>query len=246
MQAPEPELPAADAPDVPVLALMASALLGPAAWEPVERELRARGWDVVMSPPADEADPITPTDATLAYASAIPSDRDVILVPHSNAGNFVPALIDIRRVVAVVFVDAVIPVASGIQPLAPASLLDRVEHLADDDGVLPVWTAWFDRDDVAALFPDPQTRFHIEAQQPQLPVAFLRGALTIEPGWDMTPGGYLAFGATYSSDIVRAQSLGWPVISLSGGHLHMLVDPAGVADAIGDLLRRSAPDLPRP
>lgn len=244
MQAPEFGVSAADIPDVPVIALLASALLGPAAWERVEHELQSRGWEVVTAPPADEADPMTPTEAALAYATAIPADRNVILVPHSNAGNFVPTLTEIRSVVAMVFVDAVIPVASGTQPLAPASMLEQVERLADDDGILPAWTEWFEEADVAGLFPDPATRFHVEAQQPRLPVEFLRGELTIEPGWDATPGGYLAFGTTYSSDIARAQSLSWPVIQQNGGHLHMLVDPVGVTDAILDLVRRSAPDLP--
>lgn len=239
MQSPEPGISAADIPDVPVIALMASALLGPAAWERVEHELESRGWDVVTAPPADEADPMTPTEAALAYATAIPADRNVILVPHSNAGNFVPTLIEIRSVIAVVFVDAVIPVTSGIQALAPASLLSRVEPLADDDGILPPWTEWFDEADVARLFPDPATRFHIEAQQPRLPVEFLRGELTVEPGWDRTPGGYLAFGRTYASDIARAKALSWPIIQQEGGHLNMLVDPVGVTDAILELVSRS-------
>ncbi|PWC06983.1 hypothetical protein [Mycetocola zhujimingii] len=242
MQTPDPVVPAADVPDVPVIVLLASALLGPAPWEPVERELRSRGYDVIIAPPSDEADPVTPTDAALSYATAVPADRRVILVPHSNAGNFVATLIDIRVVACVVFVDAVIPVESGIQPLAPPTLLDRVEPLVDDDGLLPVWTDWFDEEDIARLFPDPATRFHIEAQQPQLPLKFLRGALRIDPGWDTTPAGYLAFGSTYADDVARARSRGWPVIELDGRHLHMLVDPVGVTDAILELVSRTAPE----
>ena len=236
MQTPDPAITADEISDEPVLVLMASALLGPAAWAPVESELRSRGWDVVTAPPADEADPVTPADAALAYATATPADRPVVLIPHSNAGNFVPTLIEIRNVVRVVFVDATIPVASGTQQLAPPELLASLESLVDDDGLLPPWTEWFQSRQLDALFPNASTRFHIEAQQPQLPLAFLDAELSVEDGWDRTPASYLAFGATYASDLDRARALGWPVLQLDGLHLHMLVDPGGVADAIIQLL----------
>ena len=241
MQTPDSPITADDIPDEPVLVLMASALLGPAAWEPVESELRSRGWDVVIAPPADEIDPQTPAAAALAYATATPADRPVVLIPHSNAGNFVPTLIEIRNVVRVVFVDATIPVQSGSQRLGPATLLATVEPLADTDGLLPPWTEWFTERQIAGLFPNPQTRFHIEAQQPQVSIDFLRGKLPIEAGWDRTPAGYLAFGDTYASDVSRARAQSWPVIQLNGRHLHMLVDPAGVADAILTLIGDETP-----
>jgi hypothetical protein len=236
MQSMNPDISAEDVSDEPVLVLMASALIGPTAWARVEHELSSRGWDVMTAPSADEADPATATEAALAYATAIPADRPVILIPHSNAGNFVPTLIEIRNVERVVFVDATIPMASGTQPLAPAEFLTALEPLADDDGILPPWTEWFDEPDVAALFPDAATRSHIEAAQAQLPLDFLRGELRIEAGWDRTPSSYLAFGGTYADDVARARALSWPVIELDGRHLHMVVDPAGVADAILTLI----------
>jgi hypothetical protein len=219
---------------------MASALLGPAAWAPIEKELRSRGWDVVTAPAADEVDPETPEDAAFGYATAIPADRPVILIPHSNAGNFVPTLISIRNVERVVFVDATLPVASGIQALAPRELLAALETRVDADGVLPPWTEWFDERQVAGLFPDGATRFHIESQQPQLPIDFLRGSLAIDVGWERTPASYLAFGNTYAAEIDRARAMSWPVIQLNGRHLHMLVDPVGVADAILTLIDGTA------
>ncbi|MCP2030112.1 hypothetical protein L1277_000176 [Okibacterium sp. HSC-33S16] len=232
MQTPDFTLMAEDIPDDPVLVLMSSALLGPAAWVPVEAELRARGRDVVIAPPADEADPETPADAALGYATATPADRPVILIPHSNAGSFVPTLIEIRNVVKVVFVDATIPVASGRQKIAPKNLVDALEHRADAEGFLPPWTEWFSEPDVAALFPTRALRTHVERQQPQVRWDFLTGELEIHPGWQSTPAGYLAFGSTYAAEMERARALSWPVRQLNGRHLHMLVDPPGVADAI--------------
>jgi hypothetical protein len=236
MQTPDFAVTADDIPDEPVLVLMSSALLGPAAWVPVETELLSRGRDVVIAPPDDEVDPETPADAALGYATATPSDRPVILIPHSNAGNFVPTLIEVRNVMAVVFVDATIPVASGSQRIAPEPLLDSLDNRADEDGFLPPWTEWFGEREVASLFPSRALRSHIEAQQPQVQLDFLRGELEIHPGWESTPAGYLAFGTTYAAEIERARALSWPVRQLEGRHLHMLVDPRSVATAILDLI----------
>jgi hypothetical protein len=50
------------------------------------------------------------------------------------------------------------------------------------------------------------------------------------------PAGYLAFGDTNACERGRATDAGWPVRTLPGEHLHMLVDPDGVAAALTDLL----------
>ena len=215
----------------PVVVLMASCLLGPAAWDPVACHLRTLGWDVVIAPD-EEFTPSTPEEAAIAYAAAVPSDHPVILVPHSNAGNFIPALIASRTISSVVFVDAVIPVESGTQRLAPAALVAALESLTNESGMLPPWTKWFDEADVAPLFPNPATRSLIEARQPTLPIGFLLGQLEIEAGWNQTPSAYLAFGSTYAEEQSRAEAEGWPVVTLNGRHLHMLIDPERVASEI--------------
>jgi hypothetical protein len=227
----------AEAPgEKPVVVLMASCLLGPAAWDPVAEHLRSLGWDVVIAPD-DGFAASTPEDAAEAYAAAVPSDHPVILVPHSNAGNFIPFLIASRTISSVVFVDAVIPVESGTQRLVPAALVAALESLTNDTGMLPPWTTWFDEADVAPLFPDPATRSRIEAKQPKLPIGFLLGQLEIETGWNKTPSAYLAFGSTYAEEQKRAEAAGWPVVTLNGRHLHMLIDPVNVASEIIALAR---------
>ena len=191
----------------PVIVLMASCLLGPAAWNPVACHLRRLGWDVIIAPDEGFA-PSTPQEAAIAYAAAVPSDHPVILVPHSNAGSFIPALIAPRNISSVVFVDAVVPVESGTQRIVPA-----------------------------VLVPSPATRSRIEAKQPTLPIGFLLGQLEIEAGWNETPSGYLAFGSTYAEEQSRAEAEGWPVATLDGRHLHMLIDPERVASEIIALAR---------
>lgn len=234
MQSPSPSVEPSR--EKPILVLMASCLLGPAAWDPVADQLRSLGWEVVIAP-GEGFVPSTPEDAAEAYAAIVPSNHPVILVPHSNAGNFIPGLITTRKISAVVFVDAVIPVKWGTQRLVPVALVAALESLTNDVGMLPPWTKWFDEADVGPLFPDPATRSHVEAKQPTLPIGFLLGRLQVEAGWDRTPSAYLAFGNTYAEEQERAKVQGWPVVNLNGRHLHMLIDPERVASEIIALAR---------
>jgi hypothetical protein len=215
------------------LVLLPSPLLGPAVWRPVAGVLERRGWSVtVLQLPEVRI----PDDVLEGLAAGIPDRPGVVLVPHSNAGLYVAPLADRRPVAATVFVDAGIPADDDAGPLAPADLLEHLESLADADGVLPPWTEWWEDQDVAVLFPDEATRRVVTAEQPRLPLAYLRGSLPSPPRWRDLPAGYLAFGDTYASERGRATDAGWPVRTLPGEHLHMLVDPDGVAAALTDLL----------
>lgn len=218
-----------------VLVLMASLLVGPAAWEPVAEALADMGREAVVVPHDLDRMPDTVSEATELYARSIPNDRDVVLVPHSNAGNFVPAMIASRSVAGVVFVDSVIPVASGMQPIVPVPFLAEIEKLADRDGALPRWTEWFPGEDIAALLPDPAVRADIASRQPIPSLPLLRSSLTIQAGWDSISIGYLAFGDSYADERVRAARQGWRAVKLDGGHLHMAVDPERVAREIRSL-----------
>lgn len=220
----------------PALALLPSALLGPAIWRPVARILAARGWDLLEVPALTRA-PGTPGEALGWYLAAIPVDREVVVVPHSNAGLYVPALTAQRWVEAMVYVDAAVPPHSGPYPLAPSEFSSFLEGLADPDGRLPVWTQWWG-DDLADHFPSAAVRAQVESEQQRLPLAYFAGSLVAPAGWDDRPAGYLAFGATYDEDRAGSLAGGWSVITMPGAHLHMLVEPTGVADAIEDLLRR--------
>ncbi len=103
-------------------------------------------------------------------------------MPHSNAGAYVPELVTQRRVVAMVFVDAVLPPRRGRVPLAPPAFLDLLRSKVEDDGLLPVWTRWWDDADVAPLFPDAQARTRVEREQPRLPLSYFEGTLPVPRG----------------------------------------------------------------
>jgi hypothetical protein len=218
-----------------VLALLASPLLGPAVWQPVAERLSRRGWPVVM-PVAAKAAPRTPDDVLRSLLAGLPADQDLVLIPHSNAGLYVPALATKRRTAGYVFVDAGLPTGYDRVPLAPPAFLDLVTQKADANGLLPPWTQWWDEAAVATLFPDAEVRERVEREQQRLPLSYFGHSLPVPPGWDDRPGAYLAFGDTYGSDRQEAAGRGWPVTTLSGGHLHMLVDPGRVAAEIEALL----------
>ncbi|GAB3887181.1 hypothetical protein [Terrabacter terrigena] len=259
----------ADRPHDPLLVLLPSPLLGPAVWTPVAEHLGEAGWSVdVCRQPRGVT---TAGDALAGFLEAVPADRPVVLVPHSNAGLFVPEVARQRPVVATVFVDAALPppviarrsaqpgspqptgdptsrTSSGETTLAPSAFLDFLEGLADAEGLLPPWTRWWADTDVDVLFPDQATRLRVEREEQRLPLAYFRDTVAVPAGWTDSPNAYLAFGDTYADERRLAEQEGWPVVSLGGDHLHMLVAPAEVAAALTALLARlgvPAPTGPR-
>ncbi|MGH3448320.1 MAG: hypothetical protein ACRDP4_11940 [Nocardioidaceae bacterium] len=218
------------------LVLLPSPLLGPAVWEPVADELVDRGHPAQTVPAP--SNPLRTSDDVVGHLlSAIPSDRDVILLPHSNAGLYVPALVGQRHVVGAVFVDAGLPPKTDDVPLAPPGLFAMLADKVEDDGLLPPWTTWWDGAEVAELFPSPEVRARVEQEQPRLPLSYFSAQLPISSGWDTTPAGaYLAFGDTYTEDRELAAVRGWPTATMPGSHLHMLVDPIGVTRELQVLL----------
>ena len=78
-----------------------------------------------------------------------------------------------------------------------------LESLADDDGLLPPWTQWWD--DLSGLFPDDATRAAIEAGQPRLPLSYFTATLPVPDGWASGPCAYLAFGDTYAEEVAFAR-----------------------------------------
>jgi hypothetical protein len=220
-----------------VLCLLPSPLLGPACWRPVSQVLSDRGFEVASGGLTSGRAPRTWADALAAYLAAIPLDRDVVLVPHSNAGLFVPSLTAQRRVAGYVFVDAGLPLDGADRvPMIPPEFYEMLAGKADDAGLVPPWTQWWDEDSVSELFPDSSTREAVEREQSRLPLSYFAESVAVPAGWASRPGAYLAFGDTYAAERAAAASRGWPVSTLPGEHLHMLVNPVEVAGAITDLI----------
>ena len=217
-----------------LLALLPSPLLGQAAWSRVAVLLRERGLRVTEVGLPERVTSVR--DVLTGFAAALPVSEPVVLVPHSNAGLYVAALAAAVPVRGVVFVDAGLPSSAPSVPTAPDWLRERLAGLAGPDGTLPPWAGWWPEADTAGLFPDPDTRRAVEREQPRLPLAYFDAEVPTPPGWERLPAAYLAFGDTYAEERAEAVRRGWPVATVPGDHLHMLVDPAGVADALTGLL----------
>ncbi|GAB7042820.1 MULTISPECIES: hypothetical protein [Catenuloplanes] len=212
---------------MPCYVLLPSPFLGPAVWAPVAALL---GPDVVV--PAPRGD--TPAEIAASFARQIPDRDDLVLVPHSNAGLYAPALASARRARRLVFTDAILPPPTGRTAVAPEGFQRALRDLTGADGRLPPWTGWWPPEAVDALFPDAATRAAVEREQSRMPFAYLTASVDAPAGWDARPATYLAFGDAYADERADAERRGWPVRTFHGGHLHMLADPAGVAAAIAE------------
>lgn len=221
--------------------LVHSPSVGPATWTPVAERLPGALvpslLDVADSPP-----PFWPrvVEVVREAISSLPAGRPVILVAHSNAGLFVPLIVEAstRPVAGCVFVDAALPSRSEATPVAPRDLIEFLEPKVGDDGRLPPWTSWWDESDVAPMFPDPGTRQAVEAEQRRLPLSYYLQMIPVAPRWDRQPCAYLLFGPPYDEAAEDARSRGWEVTEIPGEHLHEIVDPDGVAACLLDLRAR--------
>lgn len=222
----------------PTLALLTSPLLGPTVWERVADTLADAGRHVTTVPPPRDA-PHTPEDVVEHLLACLPDDRPVVLVPHSNAGLYVPVVAAHHDVAAAVFVDAGLPGDDAV-PLAPPGLVEALRGKAGSDGLLPPWTQWWEGTQVAELFPDSATRGRVEREQARLPLRYFESALPASPGWhEDLAAAYLAFGDTYAEERAAAAARGWPTATIDGAHLHMLVDPVDVTRELLALLDRT-------
>ena len=218
--------------------LVHSPSVGPLTWAPVETRLKAAGATAVVPSllgVADAGPPFWPfvTEAVGRAIGQLPRSQPVVLVAHSNAGLFVPVIAEASRprVAGCLFVDAALPARTGPTPVAPPELLDFLRPKVTG-GRLPPWTQWWDETDIAPMFPDPQTRRAVSAEQPRLPLRYYEEQVPVPDGWDTAPCGYLLFGPPYDQAAQDARERGWAVDHVPGHHLHQLVAPDAVAASI--------------
>ena len=218
--------------------LLPSPLLGSATYLPLAEALRERGpAAVVASLPSGE---VTPERVLESFLSTARDHRATLLVAHSNAGYYAPSVADALGL-PVVFMDAALP-APGVAEtlLAPPAFAGFIDTLPRRDGRLPPWPAWWDRSDIAALFPSDEWLDRVTREAPRLPPDYFTTPLTVPLGWEARPAAYLAFGDTYAEEVGFAQAAGWVVRQETGHHLRHLADPDGVADFLLPLLESLA------
>ena len=200
--------------------------LGARLWDAQQR-------DVVVGVAAV---PAAATDAGAvldAFRRSVELERPDLVLTHSNGGRYAALA---ARGIPVVHVDAALPPEHGDATMAPEGLLDHLDRIADDDGLLPPWTRWWPDEDVAAVVPDAKVLAGIRAQEQRMPVSYFHSRLGAPEGWVGRPQAYLAFGDTYGEETAFALEHGWPTTVLDGAlHLHHLVEPDAVAAAVLDL-----------
>lgn len=216
------------------MVLLPSPLLGPATYEPLAHELASIGWSVTI---ADLPVALTTPQSVLAsFESVVAAGCDVV-VAHSNAGYYLPALLE-RRSVAALAMDAALPTQDGCETrLAPAAFAELVGSLPLTGGRLPPWPAWWDRAEVAPLFPDDGWFERVSREAPRLPPSYFAGRLPVPRGWESGPRAYVAFGETYADEAAFAEAAGWLVRRVDGHHLEHLNAPDDIARLLGSLCR---------
>lgn len=224
-----------------LIVLVPAPALGPASWHPVAARLAAAGRDVVVPSLhgfASGGPPYAQRLTELAARQVQAGPRDsVVLVTHSGAGAFAGQLaraIGAGETIAV-FADAGLPGPDGGGPVVDAAFLPYLHQIARD-GIVPPWPQWWPDEDLSPLFPDEHAQREVTAEAAALPLAFYEEILPPVPaGWPPGRAGYLLFSPGYRPVADQAAGLGWPVTEVPGEHLHMLVSPAEVADAIAAL-----------
>ena len=214
--------------------LLPSPLLPARAYAPLVDALGRRGWGVAVA-----GAPEAPHDAApvlTAFRQAVSAQPVDLVVAHSNAGRYAVAA---AGRAPVLYLDAALPPEQGDATLAPEELLGHLEGLADADGLLPPWTAWWSAEDLEAVVPDGAVLAGIRQEEPRMPLAYLRSRLGAPDGWVDHPQAYLALGHTYAQETAFARRHGWPTTVLEGAlHLHHLVEPDAVAAQVLDLAAR--------
>ena len=89
------------------------------------------------------------------------------------------------------------------------------------------------------LVPDATLRAAIEAELPRMPLSYFTESIPVPAGWADTPSAYLQFSSPYRTDAATAEAHGWPVHRIEGQHLHLVVDPCAVAEAVVALAQQA-------
>lgn len=220
------------------LVLVHSPLVGPSTWLRLAPELERRGHTVAvpsLQSAATGGGPYADAFAQTVSATLSPAE-DVVLIAHSGAGLFLPAIAGrLERLAGCLFIDATLSRDGECWlDTVPAEVRESQSfRQAAARGVVPnpwtdpaLWrTVGITDEPLAALLAR-------EAIEPSL--ALYEERVYLPPNWPGVPAGYLAFvpNPFYAPLVQQARAAGWLVRELPGTHFEMLVRPDAVADEI--------------
>lgn len=205
-------------------------LLGPAVLGPLAAELRARR-HVVAVPDLRGA-----LDRTAGWWDrytdlAAASGPAEVVVGFSGAGVVLPAVAAAVGARRVVWLDALVPAASGVTTTPPGrrAALARLVR----DGRIAAWPSWWTPEQLAAELPDEALRTAIGAEARELPADFYEVAVPVPGAWPDDDVRYVQLSAAYDEDAAEARARGWQVGGDGTGvHLDVTTHPARVAAMI--------------
>lgn len=126
----------------------------------------------------------------------------------------------------------------GQAPYAAPERVTFMRSISDDIGLVRPWPHWWVDVDLTSHYPSTEVRAVVEAEARRVPLTYFTGTID-GTGWDAIPSAYLAFGEGYATVRDPVAEIGWPVRTISDvEHLHQLIDPVGVTEALLDLLSR--------
>jgi hypothetical protein len=222
--------------------LLHSPLVGPLTWKGVAAQLEEKGHRVaapdltgalVAGPPYWE----TIARCVRLSVEGAGLDGSLVLVAHSAAGAYLAAIrAALDRAEAALYVDARLPnPGKSLFDSGPPAMADSIRALAREDW-LPPWHEWFGEAAMREVLPDAGLLQEFVAELLPIPLDMFEEPIPGPAGWNKGAAGYIQFGKVYEPEAKQARELGWPTIRLDGRHLHMLIEPAAVADAILELL----------
>ena len=206
------------------ICLLPSPLATSAVAGPLAVALRERGHEAVV---ADNGG----TDPGQVLARFVAAARGAaVVVPHSNAGRFGPAVADAVGA-RLVCLDSLLP---GREP--DPGWLEFLRSRERPDGLLAPWSTWWPREDIQAVVGEHWKL--LTTDEPRVPLSLLTEQPPAPENWLAQRSGYVAFGHAYDEQKMLVEAHHWEVRRLNGMHLHLLIAPDEVAEALLEVASR--------
>ncbi len=219
--------------------LIHSPLVGPSSLQPTADVLTNRGFAVHVPTPMAPPGTTSWQDWPQRLLDVLPDLKRPILVGHSAGGLIAARLASALNASAFICLDAMMPPETGPVPPVESEFLTFVQTLPLQDGLLPVWTDWWEADLLGAVPISPELKETFQAELPRLSLDWFEDCFDM-PDWSASARGYVQTSPVFDDEAHRAWARRWPVISLNGTHLHPMIAPEETATALVEICQQLA------
>lgn len=181
-------------------------------------------------------------------AGSGPEQEQIIVVGHSGAGAYLPAIAEAvaasgaGHVAGLAFVDARLPHPGRSDfDTSPPEFADALTAMARD-GRVPPWNEWFPPETLASLIPDEAQRESFLAELHPVALDYFREPMPHTPSRPETSCAYLQLSEGYREQADQAAASGWLTSRLPAHHLALLTDPGPVAVFLSEFAQSLAID----